>query len=515
MRELARDQVGDGDEVAHGAVAARLGLGGLDLCIRRLDTPIGQSGVEGVEDAVPMGFDGLGEVLHRLEAAAPGPAVPACEQRLGLLAGVGQAEDLAQALLDAVGTVGLEVEAAQIDVLSQLTAVPILLVLKPNVAAALEHGSGFHLCPTHRIDGLIGELDDVEFIEGDVRPRQLFLHPATIARRHIDADVADVLRAAAVGLEVVGELRDHLGLAPLGGEQQPRFLEIVKEADVLMPAPRGGLVQADGGDAGEVLLRARLLDVMVQHPPQAHVAHPQQLRDLAYRHRPAQGDDQRLHQLGEAAVGTRPRDLDLGGLAASAAAHPRDLGLNVGLELEEVQMTPFPRLGVMHRLVLRPAVRAGKVRPASKPDREIDPPRRRIEVHLPDLPRCLQPQRDGEQGCGIHGSDLRRLACGHVDASCGPARALRAVWTTPGPRRSMTCRPMTRSRRGPPVAHTLGPRAHMPTGPATSWTKCALKGANRQGQSQALTHRKRNRGLFLGHLTVGRQILDHLWWNPR
>jgi hypothetical protein len=38
MRELARDQVGDGDEMAHGAVAAGLGLGGLNLCIRRLDT---------------------------------------------------------------------------------------------------------------------------------------------------------------------------------------------------------------------------------------------------------------------------------------------------------------------------------------------------------------------------------------------------------------------------------------------------------------------------------------------
>jgi hypothetical protein len=157
-------------------------------------------------------------------------------------------------------------------------------------------------------------------------------------------------------------------------------------------------------------------------------------------------------------------------------------------------MTPFPRLRVMHRLVLRPAVRAGEARPAGEADGEIDAPGLRIEGHFADLPRCLQPQRDGEQGSGIHGSDLRRLACGPVDASYGPARALRAVWTTPGPRRARPRQWRAPRRRGPPVAHTLGPRAHRPTGPATSCTKCALKDANRQGRSQALTHRKRNRG---------------------
>lgn len=132
LSELAGDEVGDGDQVPGGAMA--VGLGGLDLCIRRLDTAVGELGIEGVEDAVPMGFGGLGEILHRCEAAAPGPAVPACEQRLGVLAGVDQAEDLAQAFLDPVDTAGLEIEAAQIDVLPKLMAAPALLVLEPQVA---------------------------------------------------------------------------------------------------------------------------------------------------------------------------------------------------------------------------------------------------------------------------------------------------------------------------------------------------------------------------------------------
>ncbi len=50
-----------------------------------------------------------------------------------------------------------------------------------------------------------------------------------------------------------------------------------------MPAPRDGLVQTDGGDLREVLRRKRLLDVVVQYPPQAYVARPEQLRDLADR----------------------------------------------------------------------------------------------------------------------------------------------------------------------------------------------------------------------------------------
>jgi hypothetical protein len=51
MRELARNQVGDGDEMAHGAVAASLGLGGLDLGVGDLDAAVGELGIKGVKDA--------------------------------------------------------------------------------------------------------------------------------------------------------------------------------------------------------------------------------------------------------------------------------------------------------------------------------------------------------------------------------------------------------------------------------------------------------------------------------
>jgi hypothetical protein len=65
-----------------------------------------------------------------------------------------------------------------------------------------------------------------------------------------------------VGFEVVGELRHDLGLAALASEQQTPGVEVVEQADVVVPAPRGGFVQANGGDRGEVLFGAGTRDVV-------------------------------------------------------------------------------------------------------------------------------------------------------------------------------------------------------------------------------------------------------------
>ena len=46
---------------------------------------------------------------------------------------------------------------------------------------------------------------------------------------HIDADRADILGTAPVGLEVVGELRHHLSLVTLTGKQQAHRVQIVKQ----------------------------------------------------------------------------------------------------------------------------------------------------------------------------------------------------------------------------------------------------------------------------------------------
>ena len=267
----------------------------------------------------------------------------------------------------------------------------------------------------------------------------------------------------------------------------------MEQADVVVPAPRGGLVQADGDDGGEILLGARTLDVVIQGAPHAHVADGEQLRHLAHRHRLAQGNNQGLHQLCEAAAGAGPRRRDLGGLGAGVAAHPRHLGVDICLELEEVQMAPLPFLGVVDRLVLGPAARADKACPRREGHLKIDAPDGRVEGDIDHLPRRLQAQCDGKQRGRIHGDTPRESACGLVDESYGPARALRDLWTTHGPRR----RPPVQSvSPDPGAAHRLPTLSGLsptgPTGTTTGSTKCVLRspsdGAHRCGGKPGYPH---------------------------
>jgi hypothetical protein len=66
---------------------------------------------------------------------------------------------------------------------------------------------------------------------------------------------------------------------------------------------------------------------------------------------------------------------------------------------------------------------------------------------------CAAVRRPSLVTVRIRDGGRRGKACGYVDESYGPARALRDVWTKPG--QHPCC---------PPFAHTLGPLAHIPTG---------------------------------------------------
>ena len=113
----------------------------------------------------------------------------------------------------------------------------------------------------------------------------MLVQTGAIAGRHVDTGIADILGTGAMGLEVVGEVRHDLRFASLAGEQQARGAKIVKQADLIVPAARGGFVDADRGGAGEVLQGTGPIDVMVEGSPDAHVADTEQLCDSAHRHR--------------------------------------------------------------------------------------------------------------------------------------------------------------------------------------------------------------------------------------
>jgi len=187
MGQSTTDEIDHGDEVACAAVAAGAGLGGLDQAVGGLDAGVVEPRVEGIEDAVPVGLDGQRQALEGLEPAAPCPAVPALEFGGGDLARRGLGVELAQGVLESPRACGLQPGARERVEALQLPLRPAPAVLEPHPAGVLEHGLVAHLRAAHFVDGLIGQLDDMEAIEGDCRRRQVLAYPGDIGLGHVDA----------------------------------------------------------------------------------------------------------------------------------------------------------------------------------------------------------------------------------------------------------------------------------------------------------------------------------------
>ncbi len=71
-----------------------------------------------------------------------------------------------------------------------------------------------------------------------------------------------------------------------------------------MAASATGLIHTDRMNAGHIYAGPRGFDIMVNDPPQTLVGFPYQARRRQHGHRPYQGHDQCLKQLGE--IGTLP-----------------------------------------------------------------------------------------------------------------------------------------------------------------------------------------------------------------
>jgi len=93
--QLTRHKVEDGNQVLGGPVAAGPDFGGLDEQIDRLDTAVGEPGIERIEEAWPVLLKRLGHRFNRLRAATARPAVPSVGERLGLRRALSAVEELA------------------------------------------------------------------------------------------------------------------------------------------------------------------------------------------------------------------------------------------------------------------------------------------------------------------------------------------------------------------------------------------------------------------------------------
>ncbi len=132
--------------------------------------------------------------------------------------------------------------------------------------------------------------------------------------------MAHLVRIAAVGLEVCGELHHGLVVAALGGKEEPLGIEIVYDGDVVLPRskPRKTrLVDTHGAHAGEGFLCSGLRDVDFDWPPQLLVRTAQLFSSLAHGKFAAHRQRQGLEGGRKARVGAGPRHPHLRGLAAA------------------------------------------------------------------------------------------------------------------------------------------------------------------------------------------------------
>jgi len=155
----------------------------------------------------------------------------------------------------------LEISALELRELGFLPVTPSVLVLEPNVACAPPLRGPLDFLAPDLIDRPVDELNDVKLIEGDRRPRQMLTHASLVARRPIHTDRTDVLGTGAMSLERIGKLGHDLGFSPLAGIEYTLGVEVVKQTDRFVSAPRGGLVETNRSDGREVLLSVRLIDV--------------------------------------------------------------------------------------------------------------------------------------------------------------------------------------------------------------------------------------------------------------
>ena len=69
----------------------------------------------------------------------------------------------------------------------------VALVLQPQIARSLEFGTALALGASNLVDGLADQLHDVELVEGDLGPGEVFADALDEGGAHVDAHLVDLL----------------------------------------------------------------------------------------------------------------------------------------------------------------------------------------------------------------------------------------------------------------------------------------------------------------------------------
>jgi hypothetical protein len=134
-------------------------------------------------------------------------------------------------------------------------------------------------------------------------------------------------------------------------------------------------------------------------------------------------DDQAFHEQGEAPFGLGPRHFDLKH-AVLRAFHARDSGMEEGLELAGIEVTPCSRLGMIPTSQLAATGRTAPSDTDSMLNMDIHPASCRVQFDVGNKPRVAQPQNPRIQVRVLHARPLGLTIIGHLptEKSEGPMR---------------------------------------------------------------------------------------------
>jgi leucyl-tRNA synthetase len=232
---------------------------------------------------------------------------------------------------------------------------------------------------------------DMELVEGDAGVGQVLGHTLDERRRHVDAHRFDLLGCGMVRAQMRGQLVDRLRVAAFGHEQHPALGRVGHRRQVVVAAPRRGLVDGQRPDFGQVKLSDGQLDVALADGVHPVPGFAHQAGHGGKRHLARQRQHQRLKQQRKAGQPPEPLRLDQRHLAVGQP-HPWHPHLKVTVVLEEVQVPQPLGLGVVHR-VLAGVRRMGKATAGGKVHSDGQPAGSGVEAHLLDRPRGRNPQR--------------------------------------------------------------------------------------------------------------------------
>ena len=295
----------------------------------------------------------------------------------------------------------------------------VLFPVKPDVLGPLEAlvflaEQLAMLLPADLVHGLAHVLHDVETVVDDLarRLRHVLDRGLEVRFPHIHGHSPNPLELLRRELPVI--VLETLGFPILGHKLHRAAKQVTDHGHVVMPLTEGLFIDAKIARGVGLLSGLPPPDGSVHDVPGLIPADPHEPAGAGHGGALAQHiDDQALHEQGEAPFGLGPRHFHLKH-AVLRALHARNPGMEEGLELAGIEVTPYPGLGMITTSQFAATGRTKPPDTGSVININIHPASCRVQLDVGNKPRVAQPQNLGIQVRVLHGHPPGRTITGHL-----------------------------------------------------------------------------------------------------